>query len=89
MDFIGRRVLQMGNGCSGGETKRRVATANTHFSLNVATGTNKDMTMGDEADIGSTLTSDDMSSGMTRGSMLLSRVVVFMMSIAMGVGIFG
>ena len=79
----------MGSGRSGGKTKRRVATANTHFSLNVAIGTNKDMTMGDEADIGSTFTSDDMSSGMTRGSMILSCMVVFMIGIAMGVGIFG
>ena len=89
MDFLGRCVLQMGSGHSGGEMKRRVAAANMHFYLNVAIRTNKDMTMGDESDIGSTLTSADMSSDMTRGSMLLSRLVVFMIGIAMGVGIFG
>ena len=42
VDFLGRRVLQMGSGRSGGETKRRVVTANTHFSLIVAIGTSTD-----------------------------------------------
>ena len=42
MDFLGRRVLQMGSGRSGGEAKRRVVTANKHFSLNVVIGTNTD-----------------------------------------------
>jgi len=79
VDFLGRRILQMGSGSSGGETKR------TDFSLNVAIGTSNDMT---EGDIGSSFASDDMSSGMTQGSMLLCRLVVVMMGIAMGVDVF-
>jgi len=88
MDFLGRRVLQLRSGRSSSDTKRRLVAVDTDFFLNVAIGTNKDVNMEDKADVGSTLASDDMSSGMVHRSILLFSVIVFMTCIAMYVGIF-